>query len=92
MLQVENTSVISEFNGSTIFISQKEDICNFDLRSTIDFSINIHAFLGSILVVNGKQNESYISEIQHVRRRETIAMTPANSLAALEFLIESIFY
>ena len=85
---VENTSAISEFKGSTIFISQKDDICNFDLRSTIDFSINIHALLGSILVVNGEQNESYISEIQHVRRRETIAMTPANSLAALQFLIE----
>ena len=88
LLKVENTSTISEFNGSTIFISQKEDMCNFDLRSTIDFSINIHAFLGSILVVNGEHNESYISEIQHVRRRETIAMTPANSLAALQFLIE----
>ena len=88
LVKVENTSAISEFKGSTIFISQKEDICNFDLKSTIDFSINIHAFLGSILVVNGEHNESYISEIQHVRRRETIAMTPANSLAALEFLIE----
>ena len=88
LLKVENTSTISEFNGSTIFISQKDDIYNFDLRSTIDFSINIHAILGSILVVNGEHNESYISEIQHVRRRETIAMTPANSLAALQFLIE----
>ena len=88
LLKVENTSTISKFNGSTIFISQKDDIYNFDLRSTIDFSINIHAFLGSILVVNGEHNESYISEIQHVRRRETIAMTPANSLAALQFLIE----
>ena len=87
LLKVENTSTISEFNGSTIFISQKEDMCNFDLRSTIDFSINIHAFLGSILVVNGEHNESYISEIQHVRRRETIAMTPANSLAAIKVLI-----
>ena len=88
LLKVENTSTISKFNGSTIFISQKEDIFNFDLRSTIDFSINIHALLGSILVVNGEHNESYISEIQHVRRRETIAMTPVNSLAALQFLIE----
>ena len=87
LLKVENTSAISKFNGSTIFISQKDDICNFDLRSTIDFSINIHALLGSILVVNGEHNESYISEIQHVRRRETIAMTPANSLIALQFLI-----
>ena len=88
LLKVENTSAISKFNGSTIFISQKEDIFNFDLRSTIDFSINIHRLLGSILVVNGEHNESYIPEIQHVRRRETIAMTPANSLAALKFLIE----
>ena len=88
LLKVENTSAISKFNGSTIFISQKEDIFNFDLRSTIDFSINIHTLLGSILVVNGEHNESYISDIQHVRRRETIAMTPANSLAALKFLIE----
>ena len=87
LLKVENTSAISKFNGSTIFISQKDDICNFDLRSTIDFSINIHALLGSILVVNGEHNESYISEIQHVRRRETIAMTPANSLIALQILI-----
>ena len=87
LVKVENTAIISEFNGSTIFISQKDDLCNFDLRSTIDFSINIHALLGSILVVNGEQNESYISEIQHVRRRETIAMTPANSLIALQILI-----
>jgi hypothetical protein len=35
--------------------------------------------LGSILVVNGEQNETYISDIQHVRRRETIAMTPSDS-------------
>ena len=37
--------------------------------------------------VNGKSNESYISDILHVRRRETIAMTPADSLIALTSLI-----
>ncbi|MBL4642204.1 MAG: PLP-dependent transferase, partial [Flavobacteriaceae bacterium] len=78
---------LSKFNGSTIFISQEDDICSFDLTPTIDFFINIHVNLGSVLVVNGTQNESYISEIQHVRRRETIAMTPANSLNALKNLI-----
>jgi len=76
----------SAFNGSRIFISQQEDICNFNLNPTIDFIINAHTDLGSILVVNGKQHASYISEIQHVRRRETIAMTPANSLNALKNL------
>jgi hypothetical protein len=43
--------------------------------------------LGSILVVNGEQNETYISDIQHVRRRETIAMTPSDSFTALKSLV-----
>lgn len=87
--KVENSESISEFNGSTIFISKQNEICNFDLTSNIDFFINTHSKLGSILVVNGEQNESYISDIQHVRRRETISMTPANSLEALELLTEN---
>tara|TARA_R110000868_G_scaffold45958_5_gene152204 strand:+ start:12001 stop:13845 length:1845 start_codon:yes stop_codon:yes gene_type:complete len=84
---VEDASEISEFNGSTIFISQQDKISTVDLTPNIDFFINLHAQLGSILIVNGEQNESYISEIQHVRRRETIAMTPANCYAALKLLI-----
>ena len=47
-------------------------------QGNIDFFVNTYHDLGSILLVNGEQNESYISSIQHVRRRETIAMTPAN--------------
>lgn len=86
--KVETVKGIAEFDGSTVFISQQNAICNFTLTPNIDFFINTHANLGSILLINGKQNESYISDIQHVRRRETIAMTPANSLAALNILIE----
>lgn len=86
--KVEKVEEISVYNGSTIFISEQDDICNFDLTPNIDFFINVHSHLGSVLLVNSEQNEGYISEIQHVRRRETIAMTPANSLAALKFLIE----
>jgi cystathionine beta-lyase/cystathionine gamma-synthase len=85
--QVDKGAAISEFNGSTIFISQQDEICDFDLTSALDFYINVHSQLGSILIINGQQNESYISDIQHVRRRETIAMTPANSLVALKNLI-----
>lgn len=85
--RVNEASDISKFNGSTIFISQKDEIGNFNLTSNIDFFINVQAHLGSILLVNGNQNENYISEIQHVRRRETIAMTPTNSLVALKSLI-----
>jgi len=85
--KVEKASAISEFNGSTIFITQQDEIGQIDFNPNIDFFISGYSNLGSILVVNGEQNESYISEIQHVRRRETIAMTPANCLAALKSII-----
>ncbi len=79
---------IASFEGSTIFISSQENMNAFDLTIESDFFINTHPQLGSILVVNGEKNENYISEIQHVRRRESISMTPANSLTALHALIE----
>ncbi|MDF1675405.1 MAG: PLP-dependent transferase [Vicingaceae bacterium] len=85
--QVNNVTEIPEFNGSTIFISQQNEMGKIDLHPNIDFFISIHPQWGSILLVNGKQNENYISEIQHVRRRETIAMTPANCFSALQQLI-----
>jgi len=85
---VENVEAISAFDGSTIFISQQQEISKSELPPTIDFSISLHAHYGSVLLVNGERNESYISDIQHFRRRETIAMTPINCLAALKALIE----
>lgn len=84
--QVEDASAIPAFNGSTIFISEQREIADFNLTPNVDFFINVHARLGSVILVNGEQNEAYISEIQHVRRRETIAMTPANTLVALQQL------
>lgn len=89
LLQVNKLDDVTPFDGSTVFISQQNDICNFNLHSNVDFFINVHPQLGSILLVNGEENESYISEIQHVRRRETIAMTPANCHAVLNLLANS---
>lgn len=85
--KVENVNEISSFHGSTVFISNNDEFENLDLNQNIDFIIRIHSNLGSILVVNGDKNESYISEIQHTRRRETVAMTPANTYRALKSLI-----
>lgn len=91
--QVENLEAISNTNsnpenGSTIFISKQEEFGTINLPVGIDFFISLHEDLGSVLVVNGQKNESYISEIQHVRRRETIAMTPDDSLTALRSLVD----
>jgi len=85
--QVNSAEDISTFHGSTIFINQQDGICHATLNNNIDFIVNLHTELGSVLLVNGEHNASYISDIQHVRRRETIAMTPVNCLAALNDLI-----
>ncbi|GAB1445008.1 hypothetical protein MASR2M41_06610 [Flammeovirgaceae bacterium] len=74
-------------NSSIVYLSQQDGIGTLALSQNIDFYISFYSHLGSILLVNGKGNDNYISEIQHVRRRETIAMTPANCLVALKALI-----
>ncbi|WP_075350219.1 PLP-dependent aminotransferase family protein [Algoriphagus marinus] len=86
--QVENAKQVSkEANESTVFISSTDTRFEFKLLPNIDFFIQIQSQLGSLILVNGAQNDGYISEIQHVRRRETIAMTPANTLIALYQLL-----
>lgn len=83
--KVDRIADIPSFEGSTIFISASEDLFEIELSSSIDFFIS-HNHLGSLIVVNGEQNKDYIPEIQHLRRRESIAMTPANCLIALQGL------
>jgi len=87
---VETINDISGFNGSTIFISNKENLTSLSLNTHIDFYLNLQSNLGSVLLVNGDNNKNYISDIQHVRRRETIAMTPTNTLIALNKLVGNI--
>jgi cystathionine beta-lyase/cystathionine gamma-synthase len=86
--KIDEIKNIKAFNGSTIFISHQNEINNFNLVPAIDFYVRIHDHLGSILLINGEANGRYISEIQHVRRRETIAMTPVNCLNALKSLVD----
>ena len=85
--EIDKTNTIKAFEGTTVMLSQQNNLSNFQANSNIDFTLNIHDEFGSILIVNGQQNEHYISEIQHVRRRETIAMTPINSFRGLQTII-----
>lgn len=90
---LEALTNIDDTKGSTVFVSDQAEISQIDrtptrLAQNIDFFIHLHAHLGSVLLVNGAHNEAYISAIQHVRRRETIAMTPSNCLDALKTLVD----
>lgn len=86
--KIEDATTISTFKGSTIFISNQKANSKIDLNPNIDFYVNRYEHLGSFLVINGSSNANYISDIQHVRRRESIAMTPANCMVVLKVLTE----
>lgn len=86
--QIDKLEEISAFEGSSIFISDEEMVSATELLPHIDFFVSVYPSLGSIVVVNGEENRDYIGEIQHVRRRETIAMTPVHCLEALHSLVE----
>ena len=87
VVEIKKGEEIPSFNGSKVFITNPDDITAINHSVKADFYLNIHSELGSILLVNGEHNSAYISEIQHVRRRETIAMTPANCLSAFHLLL-----
>ncbi len=82
--RVESIAAVPEFRGSTIFVGKQDKISTNELHPNIDFFINLYDHLGSILLISGEKNDAYISDIQHVRRRETIAMTPSDCLIALK--------
>jgi len=89
VVAIENTDQIAPFNGTTLFISKSLNVANIRTDNNINFYITSYATLGSILIANSSKKSDYISKIQHVRRRETIAMTPKNTHIALQSLINS---
>lgn len=73
--------------GSTIVLTSFDEVSEIELHGELDFVVGIHSELGSITLVNGEKNKRYISEIQHVRRRESIAMTPNDCFNVLKEMI-----
>ncbi|MUP40969.1 PLP-dependent transferase [Christiangramia aestuarii] len=85
--QVGKPEDISEFEGSTLYISQDDDPNRLTLNPNIDFYLSQQAELGSLIIVNTSDSDEYVAEIQHVRRRESIAMTPADCYTLLQKLV-----
>ncbi|MDA9656281.1 cystathionine beta-synthase [Flavobacteriales bacterium] len=83
--KIKRNDKISKFDGSTILISKDDELSKIKLYSNIDFHISIQSNIGSVVIANG--NNNYIADIQHMRRRETIAMTPQNSFNLINSII-----
>lgn len=77
-VEVSNPEEVKPSQDTAIYLSEQEDICSIQLNKNINFYISTRDGLGSLLVANGPSNADFVADIQHVRRRETIAMTPSN--------------
>lgn len=87
--KVADEQAIPNFSGSRVFVSQQRAFLPRPRSVDIDFFVNLYPGLGSLVLINNEEDAAaYSSAIQHVRRRESIAMTPANCLKALQSLAE----
>lgn len=77
---VESGSQLTAFQGSSILLTSEES--NPIDHKEADFNITLYPDKGSVVQVLSR-DPKYVKEIQHVRRRESIAMTPQNCLSAL---------
>ncbi len=82
--KVSGLEELPQFDGSVIFITENQEI--LPDSTGIDFQLILCPGMGSLLKISSK-NSHYVSDIQHVRRRETISMTPINSLRVLKSVL-----
>ena len=84
--KIDDVNEITPFNGSTVLISEQDIVGDIKLLPNVDFYINLYDTLGSVLIID-ENHSDYIADIQHVRRRETVAMTPINCFTALQSFV-----
>ncbi len=79
LVQSSTLTELSSFEGSTLVIGP------YDVKTPneADFVVRLYPHLGSVIEVR-HDSDGYVDEIQHVRRRESIAMTPHNCLEVLK--------
>lgn len=83
---IQNVEEIQSNDETVVFIESSNELAT-SLQDSIDFHLNLMDDYGSIITVSNASKIDYIGEIQHVRRRESIAMTPANCLDTLKSFI-----
>ena len=74
-------------DGTVIFVTQSDFNSALKTTANIDVTINTHELFGCVMLIHNLSINNIVSDVQHVRRRETIAMTPVNSLHLLMKLL-----
>ena len=92
LIAIDNAADIVPCENATVLLVT-ESVFRQPLNDNpaIVATINIHQDFGSVITVHGDESEAsvqaLVKEIQHVRRRESIAMTPPNTFKLLEEIV-----
>lgn len=82
--QINDSSDIPVHNdGTVVFVTQSPYKTRLKESSNVDVTVNIHPHFGSALLIHKTKIINIVKDVQHVRRRETIAITPPNALNIL---------
>jgi cystathionine beta-lyase/cystathionine gamma-synthase len=88
--QVEE--IASKANTTNLLITEQAFDIAIAKNDAIDATINLHPEFGSTIVIHNSPNEpaidGLVKAVQHVRRRESIAMTPPNALNLLKEIVK----
>ncbi len=88
LIKYKSSDDFSVFDGVSIYLTSLDVAGRAKSDLKADFVVGMYSDLGSITLVN-ESHSNYISEILHVRRRESIAMSPNDSLTVLKNIITS---
>ena len=89
--EVNHVKTVSEIpehdQGSVVFVTQSPYGTKIGNTGHIDATVNLHPDYGSAIIVHGADFASTVKDVQHVRRRESIAMTPIHTLNLLHEIV-----
>lgn len=79
-------------NNTNLLVTDLPFDSAITISNSIDASINLHSEFGSAIVIHNSTEasavEGLVKGVQHVRRRESIAMTPPNALKLLREIVK----
>jgi cystathionine beta-lyase/cystathionine gamma-synthase len=78
-------------DAMVVFVTQAAYKTPLKVNDNVDATVNIHPNYGSTIVIHHSPFENMVKDIQHVRRRESIAMTPPNALNVLQEIVSDKF-
>ena len=89
--KVSDASQIPEHKDSTVIFTTESSYKDpISVNANVDITVNIHPQCGSAMIIHNTEIDhivSIVKDVQHVRRRETIAMTPSNALNVLHEIV-----